>query len=226
MQTLGDLRNLVDQYAEDCWDERLAAGDLHYVADKIVRYPTQPTLFEQQSVLMELALNDYAYAQFNGRIGGPDLRWIGDPDRCPPDLEATILNRLLQKEAEAGREYLMRAQGDAFRAVLSTDYTVFDNNRFVGLVERGMETVGKGVDAFVHRPSVGDRLRAYILLPQITFSDKYGGLHPGVYIRNSEIGDGSARVTGGLYRSVCTNGIIYGWEAENCGDCTASLFRL
>jgi hypothetical protein len=56
MQTLGDLRNLVDQYAEDCWDERLAAGDLHYVADKIVRYPTQPTLFEQQSVLVTTPL--------------------------------------------------------------------------------------------------------------------------------------------------------------------------
>jgi len=213
MQTLAELKQSVDEYAAGCWDERVAAGDLHYIANKIVRYPTKPTLFNQQSVLMELALSDHAYAQFNERVGGPDLRWIGNSENCPPDLEPIILNRLLQKEAAEGREYLMRARGDVFRAVLSNQYSVFDNVKFVELVERGIDTLGADVVAQIHRPSIGDRLRAYILLPQITFSEKYGGLHPGVYIRNSEIGDGSARVTGGLYRSVCTNGIIYGWES-------------
>jgi len=212
MNTLDDLKRMASDYSEDCMDFRVAAVDMEYRGERIISYRTPANLFHGEA-LWQLGLNDYAYGQLNERIGGPNLRWIASPDKCPPDLERTIFNRLLTKEAEDNREYLLRAKGDSARAVLSSDYTVFDNSQFVDLVARGMDSVGDTL-VQVFRPSVGDRLRSYILLPEITFNKDYGGLHPGVYIRNSEIGDGAARVTGGLYRAVCSNGVVYGWDAD------------
>jgi len=205
--TLQALRESVDEYAVDCYDHTTHAKDVVYVGDKALRYRVPSTLFQREMTLTGY-LSDYAYRQLNGRIGGPDIHWL--EKKCPPDFEPEVFNRMLQQEAGKGREYLVRSKGDVVRAVLSDEYTVFDNSRFVGLFENHID----GAHAVVHRPSVDDHLRAYVLFPEIELSDKYGGLHLGVYIRNSEIGDGGAKIAGGLYRSVCTNGLVFGWECK------------
>jgi len=70
----------------------------------------------------------------------------------------------------------------------------------------------------VHRPQVDDVMRAYVLLRETQFDAgdprDGGGLFPGIHISNSEIGTGKARINGGLYRSVCENGLIMGWQQK------------
>jgi hypothetical protein len=121
--------------------------------------------------------------------------------------------------------------------VLSDRYTRFDNLEFVELLAEAVST--SEAQARICRPQVGDELRAYIVLPEITIAEdptaikpapggglrvaedqlhqwygRDGGLHPGVYITNSEIGTASVRVTGGLFREICSNGAIIGWSGE------------
>jgi hypothetical protein len=39
-----------------------------------------------------------------------------------------------------------------------------------------------------------------------------GGLHPAVYLTNSEVGTGRVRIHGAMFRAVCSNGAIVGWK--------------
>lgn len=39
-----------------------------------------------------------------------------------------------------------------------------------------------------------------------------GGLHPAIYVTNSEVGTGRVRIHGAIFRSVCSNGAIVGWK--------------
>lgn len=206
----GSVYSLIDiarAYASDCHDSNVPASDVEYLGSHNLRYETGGNLFST-STKISGKLTDYAYRQFNARIGGPPIDWL--EKKCPEDFEPEVINRMLLQEAQDNRVYLVRGKGDAVRAVLSDEYTVFDNTRFLDLFERYLD----GANAIAHRASIADHLRAYILFPEIQLSNKHGGLHLGVYIRNSEIGDGGAKITGGLYRSVCKNGVVFGWEQK------------
>lgn len=39
-----------------------------------------------------------------------------------------------------------------------------------------------------------------------------GGLHPAIYLTNSEVGTGRVRIHGAMFRAVCSNGAIVGWK--------------
>ena len=159
-------------------------------------------------------LNKNAFIQVVERLDAPRMEWLDNPKRCPTDLKSDILNKLC--EIRNDDELFVRFKGDNVRAVLSRHYTPFDNAKFVDLVAQAVNSMG--VDVEVLRPTIGDELSAYVLVPSVTFADdpsyKGGGLHPAVYISNSEIGTGAARTTGGLYQHACSNGTIYGWKAE------------
>jgi hypothetical protein len=158
--------------------------------------------------------------QLNARLDGPPMRWTGDPDHCPPPLRGKLLTYLAKSRKP--ESLLMREHDGTLRAVLSDDYTRFDHGQFIDLVTQAVESMGPQVNAQVFRAEIGDEMRAYVLLPEVTFGQLpgtddgghgNGGLHPGIYISNSEIGTGAARTSGGLYRATCQNGMIYGWSA-------------
>jgi len=160
-------------------------------------------------------LNDWALSQIEGRLDAP-ARWMNDPEHCPDELRSTMLDFLTAVRPEM--QLLTRLKGENIRAVLSDQYTPYDNVQLLDMVVLAMQA--SHYQPEVHRPEVGDNLRAYVLLPNITFGndtpDQYGhgGLHPAVYVRNSEIGNGKVRITSAVYRMVCGNGVIYGWNEE------------
>ena len=47
MQTLQDLKDGVTQYATDCFDARVKAGDLQYLGEGRIKYAPERTLFDQ-----------------------------------------------------------------------------------------------------------------------------------------------------------------------------------
>jgi len=158
--------------------------------------------------------------QLAERMDAPSLRWLGDPTHCPPALRAEIMNAIIA--TRPSRPLFMREHEGTLRAVLSDEYTRFDHQPFVDLVAQAVER--SGVPAQVWRADVADEMRAYVLLPSVTFGELpsadgpgfgNGGLHPAIYISNSEIGTGKARVSGGVYRATCSNGMIYGWQADD-----------
>lgn len=181
---------------------------------------------------MSGVLNDHAFGQLAERVGAPSRRWLRNNEKCPDDLRETILNWKFENWPEA--EYLLRQRTEGernmIRAVLSSQYSVYDNFEFIEAIK---DAVDEGdLDVHVWRPDVGDQFRAYIIVKGIDFGVEghqwtgenpdtplgdgggNGGLKPAIYISNSEIGGGRVRITGGLYRSWCANGVIAGWKTE------------
>ena len=166
-------------------------------------------LFNEAGVAQETTMTDWAYGQMLGRLEAPPKQWMSE--RCPDDLRLTILNRL--KEEHLQDRYLIRMNGGTTRAVLSDQYTRFDNATFVPMVIEALGTLD--IKPKLVRPQTGDQLRSHIAFPEITFADDPrggGGIHPSIYISNNEIGGGSVRIAPGSYSQSCMNDVIYGWK--------------
>ena len=181
------------------------------------------TLDQADSGKRKAELESLAYRQLVERMGGPSVRWLENRDKCPGDLETTVIDRLIEHQAARNRDHvLLRLRGKDWevptvRAVLSSDYEPLDNLELLEMVGAALDNIPNS-DVVVMRGYVGDWMRAYVLDRGHTFNlpggDDGGGLHPGIYISNNEVGLGAVRITGGVWRDVCTNGMIYGWNAE------------
>ncbi len=115
---------------------------------------------------------------------------------------------------------MIRNKGDLIRAVLSDQYTVFDNHQLVDLVAEAIGSMG--IQPEIKRVAVGDELSSYILFPQVTVDhdprangEGSGNLHPAIHVSNSERGGGATKIVGAVFSKVCQNGLIYGWNAED-----------
>ena len=218
---IDELKAAVEANAQHAADFKTTAADCHYADNGNGEYGTliftQPgNLFSRDEYQVNPKLNKHAFSQLNDRLFGPPTKWILG-DKCPEGLRGKITNRLLEEYPD--KDFFVRVKNTEARAVLSHQYTVFDHTEFVDLVAEALDTAG--VKPTVFRPTIGDFMSTYILLEAISFGRdplNHGGggegLHPAIYISNSEIGTGAARTMGGLYRSVCENGVIYGWERE------------
>jgi hypothetical protein len=211
---VSELLEKAQAYAQDCADAYTTTQHLRFNTHGCTVYPTKDSNF---TVNMQGMPNEHALSQVIEKLDAPALAWIGNEKRCSLELRAKIFNNLAVDRPDAG--LFIRHKGDNVRAVLSSQYTPLDNVMLIDLVGQAIGTMG--VDVQVLRPTVGDHLSAYIVIPSVTFDNDpayrggdNGGLHPAVYISNSEIGTGSARTAGGLYRWYCSNGAIYGWKAE------------
>lgn len=207
----------VHEYAADCADAFGMSNGFVFGSDNQVSWAdkVEGGLFPAATAYTA-TLNKWALEQVSDRLDAP-ARWMLDPKHCPDDLKVDLMNKLAAvREPE---RLLMRMKGDTLRAVLSDQYSKFDNVDLIDLV--GEAISGLGTEAKVCRAEVGDDLKAYIILPQITFAPDPsakggsphgdGGLHPAVYIRNSERGGGAAGLHGASYRQVCSNGMI-AWD--------------
>lgn len=176
---------------------------------QIVEDPEANGLFDAMGIVRETNLTDWAYGQMLGRMEAPPKQWMRE--RCPDDLRLTILNRL--KEEHLQDRYMVRMHENETRAVLSDQYTRFDNAAFVPMVAEALGTLG--LTPKLVRPQTGDQLRCHLAFPEITFDEDPrggGGIHPSIYISNNEIGGGSVRVAPGTFSQSCLNDVIYGWK--------------
>jgi hypothetical protein len=165
---------------------------------------------------------DHARSQLAGRLGIPS-RWIQDPEKCPVELREKVFNWKFFNEEE--KDLFLRLKGGNLRAVLSEKYTQFDHADLFGAVFNALEMNEMLPHVNVLKSHLGDTMAAYLVWKGTDFSGNgndrplgdgggTGGLKPAVYISNSEIGTGSSRIHGGLYRSFCDNGMILGWKAD------------
>lgn len=238
MQTVS-VQDLYDRAV--AWNEKLvdteveSARALDFFSPRQLSVPQQ-TFGSATGVVKLMSasiLNDHAWSQLCGRLDIP-AEWAGADEHCAPDLREIILGHKFDN-ADPEKKLLVRTRenGDGLptcRAVLSGEYTRFDNLELVSLVREAIQA--EGIQAVVLRPDVGDELRAYVVLDSIDFGARHahewhgpangngtgggpGGMFPAIYIRNSEIGTGKVRVLGGLVRSWCSNGAVLGWKEED-----------
>lgn len=215
VMSISELKVRADAYAEDCFDTKTTSRSFTFGRANSLSFGLPASTVKTGGTLTPYALEQLTY-----RLDAPPARWLLDSSHCPEEEKVKIINDLLDLRPE--QKTLLRSKGETIRAVLSDRYTKFDNTTLVEMLGEAVQ--GLGTEARVHRAEVGDELRAYVLLPQITFAPDpssrpgnhpgNGGLHPAIYVRNSEIGSGSAGFYGGLYRASCENGAIYGWNRD------------
>jgi len=214
--TIKKLRDEVENYSADCVDtSNVPLRSLNFGEKDAMVFNC-----ETPGVAMAGIYNDWAFSQICERLNVP-ARWVGNPDNCPEALKIKILNELSATYRD-NKNFFVRMKGSVIRAVLSDQYSQFDNGEFLNLVGEAVSTMG--IEPKIHRASVGDEMRAYMVFPQITFAPDpqakshrngdNGGLHPALYISNSERGGGAARTVGAVFRGICSNGLIYGWTAQ------------
>ena len=206
-----DLQKKAVEYAADCVD---AKADLNGFAFA----EANQLQFDAGGYKMAGTLNDWAFMQICWKLNVP-AGWVGNPDACPEPLKIKILNELATVYRD-NANHLIRMKGEVIRAILSAQYSQFDNVQFIDIVAEAVSTMG--IEPKVQRYTLDDDLRSYIVFPAITFAPdpqarngNNGGLHPALYISNSERGGGATKVTGAVYRSICSNGMIYGWSEQD-----------
>ena len=203
-----------EAWNEGVSDTKVSSQNLRALSGNTISMPVSNTPVKGD-LHYPLPLNDHALAQMCERLGVP-ARWV-QSDNCPDELAKTVLDWKF-KNGEM-QKWLVRSHENGEitgRAVMSDQYTPYDHFDFATAVASAVKEGGIKADVF--RPEIGDTMRAYILIREMQFDAgdprDGGGLFPGIYISNSEIGTGKARVNGGLYQSVCDNGMILGWQQK------------
>jgi len=214
---------MVNDHHNSLFDVKTPLAEAVYSAGGHLKATEQGVLGIAQ---IEGKMNDVAYNEMCTRIGAP-ASWMRSP-RCPDDLEVTIVNRLKQDDTNpALLRYRYISEEAICRAVLSEQYLAYNHldmwndvkNAVVGTRLQSLEPV-------IWKPYISDSMDAWVLFegvnadpdpdgePRIYDGGGAGGLKPAIHIRNSEDGTGRVRIESGLYRSYCTNGVIFGFKSD------------
>lgn len=228
--TIDEFRNRVESWSSDLEDVNATTGDMQ-LSDWDLEFTPKGdaddlagSLFKSVGPVSrpyDAFMLDHARSQLASKLGIPS-RWIQDTEKCPVPLRETVFNwKFLNEEAS---DLFLRLKSGDLRAVLSDQYTPFDHADLFGAVYRALEMENMLGHVEVAKGYIDDVMSAYILFKDVQFDGQdpgrmgdgggTGGLRPAVYISNSEIGTGSSRIHGGLYRSFCNNGVILGWNAD------------
>lgn len=217
-QSLDTFEEQVRDWNTSLTDVISPMNEAEYVDGKLVT--TEETIFGKSRTMGYL--NDNGLRTLCYKVDAPHT-WMRD--KCPEDLKKTIFDRLMR---DYDKECLFRYRGtrdQICRAVLSDRYMVYNHIDVWEAVRDGIEKSKLGqLQPMVWKPMVDDRMSLWILFDGVRADpDKpirsydgggAGGLKPAIKISNSEDGTGKVKLFGGLYRSYCDNGVIFGFNSE------------
>jgi Domain of unknown function (DUF932) len=157
----------------------------------------------------EFPLRDLAHTQIATYLGIPtkyydELRRDGNPK--VKQLLDTNVNTLMR---ERPRERMLRTLDGQARAFLSTRYRRLDNDQLANAV---LPVLAEIPDVqFPGLEITENRLYIKAVSPRTTAEIKVGDfVQAGVVISNSEVGLGTLKIEGLIYRLICSNGMITG----------------
>lgn len=122
-------------------------------------------------------------------------------NRMKPKERVSIFNRIFREEI-GNCEYMFRFHADTLYGVVSNSYSVMDNIVLVDLVR---DAVSSGLN-LVPVQSLLEPDHTKIRL--VSESDRVGDLMPMIEFTNSENGLGSLRLYAGIFRLLCSNGLM------------------
>lgn len=214
-----------DKFSEQVFTHQSKLVDVYNRIDEIGYQAGGHVTIPANGAYVSSDCNETGYFKLCEKLGAP-AGWMLSK-RCPGDLEETIVNRL-KKDVDG--EYLFRLrqeiEGNVLRSVLSERYLIYNHWDLWCDAQQIFEREGmEQLHPVIWKPKIDDNLDMWILFnsvnadpntnnPQSYDGGGYGGLKPAIHIRNSEDGTGSVRIAGGMYRSYCTNGVIFGWKEE------------
>lgn len=157
-------------------------------------------------------ISQRAFTQICKRFHVPG-DWAANKAHCPDELLTQVMNWKFQNDPDQATLVRQHDLGDGVnqvRGVLSDEYVTFDHIEIMNSVAAILKDNNIPVEVF--RPEVGDTLRAFLLIGDGYFGGgpetKDGGLRPAVWVANDELGGSAVHIDGGVWRQVCTNGMI------------------
>ena len=166
---------------------RLSDGELSFIDDLsgIERYP----------------MSHYALSQLGSKIGVPAnyLQKCIDSGRI--DLASDNVNSWLE---DYGKDLFIREYNGHIRGILSSKYSVCDTPDILKVLQDTVDlNTYKVKGSFLNEERLHLRLVGKEMLP-IDGED----LFPGIFIDSSDIGRSILTVKFGIYKQVCTNGLV------------------
>jgi hypothetical protein len=189
LSTLGEVAEIVEQNAQTHRDQLVRSDDIHFVN------------LEQLVINGELhRVLPHAGRLISNRLGVPH-QYL---NRCPSGLQAKNLNHWLG-EQEDEKEFFVRFENDAVRAVFSPRYKTIDNTDVLNRLDQ----LGFGPETEVHAQIDPNFMSLSLPDESKSFLVKRGdSIVPGLTISNSEIGLSSLKIEAFFLRLICTNGLI------------------
>ena len=192
---LADIQAKVHAAQEHCWDSELLLGEL---ADS----------FEGNfGLAYDRAITGVARHEMLSKIGVPTkFHGQGFFDRLAPSTQVAVVRDAVQGKRD--KVVLARWFGEDLRAVVSGDYTCVPHTSVIDVLTRfpGLEVKNFYPDVFT-----ADTKTMHVRLTTPTEHQLNGDDDVGftmIHVVNSEIGRGSLIVDAGIWREVCTNGLL------------------
>lgn len=217
-QTIEQFDGQVRDWNASLTDVTSPMNHAEYVDGKLIT--SERTIFGNS--IIQGDLTDNGLRSLCYKLDAPHT-WLRD--KCPEDLKKTIFDRLMRDNE---KDHLFRFRNNTepvCRAVLSDRYMPFNHLDVWEAVIDGVKKSKLGtLQPLVWKPHIDDWMSLWILFEGVSADpdkpfDSYdgggsGGLKPAIKISNSEDGTGKIRLNGGLYRSYCDNGVIFGFDSK------------
>ena len=149
----------------------------------------------------------WALSQLSTKLGMPS----GYAEQCinkgHPDLAAENVNTWLMEQNGSKRkkstDYLIRSYDGRIDGILSSGYAAFDTTQILNTIKKTIDVKNYHV--------VGSYIsdeRMHVRLIRDDLLDVDGeDLYPGIFIDSSDVGRTALRVSFGIWKKVCTNGL-------------------
>ena len=151
--------------------------------------------------IYEFPISRYALGQLSSKIGVP-ARYL---EKCVQsgriDLAQYNVNSWLE---DFNKDLFIREHNGVIRGILSSKYSVCDSHEILEVVDDAVDLNNYNVKgSFINEERLHMRLIGKEMLP-IEGED----LFPGLFIDSSDVGRSILTVKFGIYKQVCTNGLV------------------
>lgn len=157
----------------------------------------------------ELPLSPFAMKQFCTKITDGRVTVPGDfMQECleygDKALVEKTINTWLPRKKKGG--FLFRQTEDHLRAALSPRYSIYDSERILDVIDKKVDLSGYKIKgSFINEERLHVRFISEEMM-QIEGED----LFPAIFLDSSDVGRNTLIVTFGIYKMVCTNGLVIG----------------
>lgn len=221
--SLAEFYAIVDEWDSKLEDRLLSSNSWNYADGKMHCTVNVDGLFKAY-LRHDATPNENAWAQLGDKFDFP-VKWFYRQDEA---LKEKIINYKLAHSDKAAYLWRMRHDDNGeeiLRAVLSDKYQPYNHKQlWTALMEAIVNSGLESLKPVIFRPYVSDVMSGYILFenaeaknlpdPKTKDGGGNGGIKPAIFFANGEDGNRKLVITGGFYRGVCSNGLIYGWNAE------------
>ena len=149
--------------------------------------------------------SDYGLTTFGQLIGFP-AKFVKKIDATNSQLAKEIISDRLSLYLNQDKDFVIREFGDKICGVVSNNYAFFDDNQVASIISKSPLANKPFSDAYVSPERL--HLRAIDKENPFTIGNDKSPLYFCYFIDNSMVGQSAFKVTLGIYRLVCKNGLL------------------